>query len=112
MWLIISFEGIEEPSGPRCLILISLITVCLTLKPLANIIDVKGQMQRNLESFLLLKIFYKNISYTNRKQNQLSKLGFAQTVALKIRKSYCFREHYENEPEMAAPRLETNIRYL
>ena len=62
--------------------------------------------------FLLLKILYKNISHTNRKQNQLSKLGFAQTVALKIRKSDGFREFYENEPEMAAPRLETKIRYL
>ena len=63
--------------------------------------------------FLLLKILYKNISsHTNRKQNQLSKLGSAQTVALKIRKSDGFRELYENEPAMAAPRLETNIRYL
>ena len=61
---------------------------------------------------LLLKILFKNISYTNRKQNQLSKFGFAQTVVLKIRKSDGFRELYENEPEMAAPRLETNIRYL
>ena len=38
--------------------------------------------------------------------------GFAETVVLKIRKSDDFRELYENEPEMAAPRLETNIRYL
>ena len=62
--------------------------------------------------FLLLKILFKNISHTNRKQNQLSKLSFAQTVVLKIRKSDGFRELHENEPEMAAPRLETNIRYL
>ena len=55
---------------------------------------------------------FKNISHTNRKQNQLSKFGFAQTVVLKIRKSDGFRELYENKPEMAAPRLETNIRYL
>ena len=30
-------------------------------------------------------------------------------MVLKIRKSDGFRELYENEPEMAAPRLETNI---
>ena len=62
--------------------------------------------------FLLLKILFKNISHTNRKQNQLSKCGFAQTVVLKIRKSDGFRELYENEPEMVTPRLETSIRYL
>ena len=62
--------------------------------------------------FLLLKIFFKNISHINRKQNKLSKLGFAQTVVLKIRKSDGFRELDENEPELAEPRLETNIRYL
>ena len=60
----------------------------------------------------MLKILFKNISHTNRKQNQLSKLGFAQTVVLKIRKSNGFRELCENEPEIAAPRLETNIQYL
>ena len=57
----------------------------------------------------MLKILFRNISHTNRKQNQLSKFVFAQTVVLKIRKSDDFRELYENEPEMAAPRLETNI---
>ena len=57
-------------------------------------------------------MLFTNISHTNRKQNQLSKWGFAQTVVLKIRKSGSFQELYENEPEMAAPRLETNIRYL
>ena len=61
---------------------------------------------------LLLKILFKNVSHTNRKQNQLLKLGFAQTVVLKTRKSDGFLELYENEPEMAAPRLETNIRSL
>ena len=66
----------------------------------------------HVASFLLLKILFKNISHTNRKQNQLSKFGFAETVVLKIRKSEGFRELYENEPEMAALRLETNIRYL
>ena len=33
----------------------------------------------------MLKILFKNISHTNRKQNQLSKFGSAQTVVLKIR---------------------------
>ena len=33
-------------------------------------------------------------------------------MVLKIRKSDGFRELYENEPEMTAPRLETTIRYL
>ena len=43
------------------------------------------------------------------KQNQLLKIGFAETVVLKIRKSDGFRvERLENEPEMAAPRVETN----
>ena len=69
-------------------------------------------MQRNLDNFSFVENLFKNMSHTNRKQNQLSKLGFAQTVVLKIRKSDDFRELYENEPEMAAPRLETNIRYL
>ena len=32
-------------------------------------------------------------------------------MVLKIRKSDDFRELYESEPEMAAPRLEANIRY-
>ena len=56
----------------------------------------------------MLKIVLKNISYSNRKQNQFSKFGFAQTVVLKMRKFDDFRELYENEPEMAAPRLEKN----
>ena len=73
---------------------------------------IKGQMQWNLDNFSFVENLFKNISHTNRKQNQLSKLGFAQTVVLKIRTSDSFRELYENEPEMAAPRLETNIRYL
>ena len=33
----------------------------------------------------MLKILLKNISHTNRKQNQFSKFGSAQTVVLKIR---------------------------
>ena len=41
-----------------------------------------------------------------KKQNQLSKFGFAQTVVLELRKSDGLRELYENEPKMAAPRLE------
>ena len=62
--------------------------------------------------FLFLKVLFRNISHTNKKQNQLSKFVFPQAVVLKIRKSDDFRELYENEPEMAAPRLETNIQYL
>ena len=74
--------------------------------------DLKVKCNEIWTIFLLLKILFKNIIHTNRKQNQLSKFGFAQTVELKIRKSDGFRELHENEPEMAAPRLETNIRYL
>ena len=70
---------------------------------------VKGQMQRNFDNSFVENPFHK---HTNRKQNQLSKFVFAQTVVLKIRKSDDFREFYQNEPKIAAPRLETNFRYL
>ena len=58
-------------------------------------------MQRNLDNF----IFVEN-PFTNGKQNQLLKLGFAQTVVLKIKKIRRFPR------EMAAPRMETNKGYL
>ena len=43
------------------------------------------------------------------KQNQPLKITFVRTVALKTRKSDDFRELHENEPEMAALGVETNI---
>ena len=69
-------------------------------------------MQRNLDNFSFVENpFQKHQSYQQETESTL-KFVFAQTVVLKIRKSDGFRELYENEPEMAAPRLETNIRYL
>ena len=70
---------------------------------------VKGQMQRNLDNFSFVENpFQKHQSYQQEAESAL-KICFC---VLKIRKSDDFRELYENEPEMAAPRLETNIRYL
>ena len=62
--------------------------------------------------FLLLKILFKNISHTNGKQNQTLKIRFCTNCGAQDKEIRRFRELYENEPEMAAPRLETNIRYL
>ena len=50
----------------------------------------KGQMQRNLDNFSFVENPF--LKHTNRKQNRLSKFGFAQNVVLKIRKSDGFRE--------------------
>ena len=47
----------------------------------------------------------KHQSYQQEAESTLNICFFV----LKIRKSDDFRELYENEPEMAAPRLETNI---
>ena len=66
-------------------------------------------MQRNLDNFSFVENpFQKHQSYQQEAESTL-KICFC---VLKIRKSDDFRELYENEPEMAAPRLETNIRYL
>ena len=56
--------------------------------------------------FLLLKILFKNISHTNRKQNHLSKIWFCTDRGAQAKKIRGLRELYENEPKMAAPRLE------
>ena len=67
-------------------------------------------MQRNLDNFSLAeKALQKKVSYTNMKQNQLLKISFVRTVAHKTRNSDDFRELYENEPEMAALRVETKF---
>ena len=70
-------------------------------------------MQRNLDNFYFVEnLLLKTSVIPTGSRINFSKLGFAQTVVLEIRKSDGFREHYENEPEMAVPRLEANIWYL
>ena len=75
-----------------------------------NGVCIKGQMQRNLDNFSFVEnSFQKHQSYQQEAESTL-KICFC--VVLKIRKSDDFQELYENEPEMAAPRLDTNIPYL
>ena len=59
--------------------------------------------------FLFSKNLHKEVSYTNKKQNQLLKISFVRTMAPKTRKSDDFRELHENQPEMAALGVETKL---
>ena len=59
--------------------------------------------------FLFSKNLHKEVSYTNKKHNQLLKISFVRTMAPKTRKSDDFRELHENQPEMAALGVETKL---
>ena len=72
--------------------------------------NLKGQMQRNLDNFSFVENpFLKTSAYQQEAESTL-KIRFCINRGLRTKKSDGFRELYENEPKMAAPRLETNIR--
>ena len=66
-------------------------------------------MQQNLDNFSFVENrSQKHQSYQQEAESTL-KIWFCTNRGAQDEK---IRELYENEPEMAAPRLETNIRYL
>lgn len=79
----------------------------------------KDQIQRNLDNFSFAENpFYKHLSYQQELESTL-KIRFLSTTKVlsttnrsRQKKSDGFRELCENKPEMAGPRLETNILYL
>ena len=92
-----------------CMYRMSLVSVIIMLPANACHLKVK---RNDIWTIFLLKNTYKKVICTNIKKNQLFEISFVWTVAPNTRKSDDFRELHENEPEMAALRVETNYSYL